>query len=109
MYKAIFVFAVNRFQQNIMVVKLRIRVSIKLLFWLYLMSNFTGDFEYTIEHSEFRNTIKPVFSDHHRGPKIVAVVGRWSLFRGYLCNKNSKWNHKMVVVVGRWSLCGSGR
>ena len=42
------------------------------------------------------------------GPKIVAVVDRWSLFRGYLCYESSKWDLKIVVVVGRWSLFGGG-
>ncbi len=35
------------------------------------------------------------------GPKIVAVVGRWSLFRDHLFNKSSKWDFKMVVVEDR--------
>ncbi len=30
-------------------------------------------------------TVKPVYNDH---PKIVAVVDRWSLFRGHLCSKS---------------------
>jgi len=33
------------------------------------------------------NTVKPVYNDHPRDPKIVAVVDRWSLFRGHLCQK----------------------
>ncbi len=41
-----------------------------------------------------------------RDPKIVAVIGRWSLFRGDICYKSSKWDHKMVVVVDKWSLLG---
>ncbi len=49
------------------------------------------------------NTVKPVYNDHNRDPKIVAVVGRWSLFRGRLCNKGSKWDHKW------WSLQTGGR
>ncbi len=39
-------------------------------------------------------------------PKIVAVVGKWSLFRGHLYNKGSKWDLKIVVVVDRWLLFG---
>ena len=27
-------------------------------------------------------------------PKRVAIVSWWSLFRGYLCNKKSKWDKK---------------
>ena len=40
------------------------------------------------------NTVKPVNNDHPRDPEIVAVVDRWSVFRGHLCNKNLKWDHK---------------
>ena len=57
----------------------------------------------------FQNTVKLVYNDHPRDPKIVAVVDRWSLFRGHLCNKSSEWDLKMVVVVDRWSLFGGGR
>ncbi len=53
--------------------------------------------------------VKPVYNDHPRDPKIVAVVGSWSLFRGNLCNKSSKWDHIMVVVIDMWSLIGGGR
>jgi hypothetical protein len=42
-------------------------------------------------------------------PEKVAVVDRWSLFRGHLCNKSFKWDLKMVVVIDRWSLLGGGR
>ncbi len=41
--------------------------------------------------------------------KIVAVVHSWSLFRGHLCNKSSKWDLKIVVIVDRLSLFGGGR
>ncbi len=30
----------------------------------------------------FVNTVKPVYNDHPRDPKFVAVVDRWPLFRG---------------------------
>ncbi len=36
------------------------------------------------------NTVKLVYNDHRWDPKIVAVIDRWSLFRGHLCNKSSK-------------------
>ena len=49
------------------------------------------------------NTVKPVYNDHPRDPKIVAVVDRWSLFRAHLCNKISKWDPKKVVFEGRLS------
>jgi len=53
-------------------------------------------------------TVKPVYNDHPRDPKIVAVVDRWSLFRGHLCSKSLKWDLKIVVVIDRWSLFGGG-
>ncbi len=37
------------------------------------------------------NTVKPVYNDHPWDPKIVAVVDRWSLFSGHLCNM-SPWH-----------------
>ena len=48
----------------------------------------------------FQNTVKPVYNDH---PKFVAVVDRWSLFRGTLCYKISIWDLKIVAVIGRRS------
>ncbi len=41
-------------------------------------------------HAHFQNTqilhiestVKPVYKDHPRDPKFVAVVDKWSLFRG---------------------------
>ncbi len=54
-------------------------------------------------------TVKLVYNDHPCDPKIVAVVDTWSLFRGHLCSKGSKWDLKMVVVIGGWSLFGGGR
>ncbi len=35
----------------------------------------------------FEDTFKPVYNDHPWDPKIVAVVDKWSLFRGYLSKK----------------------
>jgi hypothetical protein len=54
-------------------------------------------------------TVKPVYNDHPRDPKIVAVVDRWSLFGGHLCYKWSNWDLKIVAVIDRWSLFGGGR
>ncbi len=54
-------------------------------------------------------TVKPVYNDHPRDPKIVAVVDRWSLFGGHLCYKRSNWDLKTVAVEERWSLFGGGR
>jgi hypothetical protein len=41
------------------------------------------------------------------GTPNLAVVDRWSLFRGKYDFK--KWDPKMVVTVGRWFLFGDGR
>jgi hypothetical protein len=37
-------------------------------------------------------TIKPVYNDHPWFPKIVAVVDRWPLFSGHICNKTCNWD-----------------
>jgi len=47
------------------------------------------------------HTVKPVYNDRPWDHKIVAVVDRWSLFRGHFCSKSPKWDLKMVVVIGR--------
>ena len=40
-------------------------------------------------------TVKPMYNDHSWDPKKVAVVGRWSLFRGhYLCYENLNGTQK---------------
>ena len=57
----------------------------------------------------FVNAVKLYNNDHPRDLKILAVVDRWSLFKGRLCFKNSKRDLKKVVVVHRWSLFRSGR
>jgi len=44
-------------------------------------------------------------NDHPWGPKIIIVVDRRSLFRGYKC---SKWDLKIVVAIDRWSLFEGG-
>jgi hypothetical protein len=67
------------------------------------------NFNHLIEIANNNNTVKPVYNDHPRDPKIVAVVGRWSLFGGHLCYKRSNWDLKIVAVVDRWSLFGGGR
>jgi len=54
------------------------------------------------------STVKPVYNDHPWDPKLVAVVDRGSLFRGYLSSKTPIWDIKMVVVIDRWSLFGGG-
>ena len=42
------------------------------------------------------NTVKPVYNDHPRDPKVVTVVDRWSLFRGSFM----LWKLKMVPQSG---------
>ncbi len=53
-------------------------------------------------------TVKPVYNDHPWDRKMVAVVDRWSLFRGHLCNKSTKRVLKMMVITDRWSLFRGG-
>jgi hypothetical protein len=55
------------------------------------------------------HTVKPVYNENPRDPKIVTVVDRWSLFKGHLFSKSSKWDPKKVVVWDKWSLFGGGR
>jgi len=57
------------------------------------------------------HAVKPVYNDHPRDPKIVAIVDRWSLSGDYLCYKRSNWDLKIVAIVDRqvvairrWSL-----
>ena len=57
----------------------------------------------------FISTVKPVYNDNPQNPKFVAVVERWSLFRGSFMLYEVKMAPKMVVVVGRWSLFGADR
>jgi len=57
-----------------------------------------------------KHEVKLEYKDHPWDPKVVAVVDRWSLFRGPLCyKKNSKLDVKIVAVIDRWSLFGDGR
>ncbi len=64
---------------------------------------------YVCRLNEVKDTVKPVYNDHPWDPNTVAVVDRWSLFRGYLCNKSPNRDIKIVVVVDRLSLFGDGR
>ncbi len=48
-------------------------------------------------------TVKPLYNDHPWDPKIVAVVEKWSFFKGHLRNKSYNLDLKIVVVVDRWS------
>ncbi len=61
----------------------------------------------------FVNTVKPVWNDHPQDPKFVAVVDRWSLFRGWSLLKRPKLelqNGGRCRQVGRYSevVVGSG-
>ena len=51
------------------------------------------------------STVKPAYNDHTWEPKLVAVVDRWSLFRGHLRNINKNKTPKCWLVVAnqRWS------
>ena len=52
-------------------------------------------------------TVKSVYKDHSRDPKIVSLVDMWSFFKGtfhvfYIYAL--KLDPKIMVAVGRWSL-----
>ncbi len=55
-------------------------------------------------------TVKPVYKDHPREPKIVVFVDWWSLFRGSLVLELWKTalqiigRCRQVVIIRRWSL-----
>jgi len=55
------------------------------------------------------STIKPGSNDNPWDHKVLAVVDRWSLFRGHLYCKSPNWDYKMVAVTNSWSLFGGGR
>jgi hypothetical protein len=55
------------------------------------------------------STVTPVYNNHPWDPKIVAVVDRWSLFRGILYYTNFNWAFKIVAFDGRWPLFRGGR
>jgi hypothetical protein len=54
--------------------------------------------------------VKPVYNDHPRDPKFLAVVVRWSLFRGSFMlwklklGPQNSGRCREVVVICRWSL-----
>ena len=56
------------------------------------------------------NTVKHVYNDHPWDPKFVAVVDRWSLFRGTFMLQKFKMGpqnggrYRQVVAIRRWSL-----
>ncbi len=69
----------------------------------------TLEIMFLLDKESITYTVKPVYNDHHRDPKIVAAVDRWLLFGGHLCYIRSNWDFKIVVVLDRWSLFGGGR
>jgi hypothetical protein len=56
-----------------------------------------------------KNTIQSNLRTTTTLGNIVAIVDKWSLFRGHLYYKTSKWDLRMVDVIDRWSLFGGGR
>jgi len=44
---------------------------------------------------------RSTFNDHPQDPKIVAIVDRWSLFKGHLCYERPNWDLKKVVVIDK--------
>ena len=61
------------------------------------------------DYKYFTRTVKPVYNDQPRDPKLVVVIDKWSLFGGNLCYERSKWDYKMMGVIGRWLLFGGSR
>jgi len=64
-----------------------------------------------MKNLNFRNmtTVKPVYNDHPRYPKFVAVVDKWSLFRVSFTLLKLKFDPKIiVVVVDNWLLFRGG-
>ena len=65
--------------------------------------NFCGSWKNTY-------TVKPVYNDHPQDPKFVAVVGKWSLFRGSFMIWKSKMGPqnggrcRQMVAIRSWSL-----
>jgi hypothetical protein len=58
----------------------------------------------------YNNTVKPVYNGHPWDPKIVAVVHRWPLFRGFSIKIAIKFDSARLrlATVGRWSLFRGG-
>ncbi len=61
--------------------------------------------------SIFASTVKPVYNGHPLDPKIVAVVLRWLLFRGFSIKIGIKFDLAglRLAVVSRWPLFRGGR
>ncbi len=50
------------------------------------------------------NTVKPVYNDHPRDSKFVALLTGGHSSEVGLCYKDLNWDSEIVVAVGRWSL-----
>jgi hypothetical protein len=63
------------------------------------------------ENNEYSCTVKPVYNGHPWDPKIVAVVHRWPLFRGFSNKIPIKFDLAglRLAAVGRWPLFRGGR
>jgi hypothetical protein len=59
--------------------------------------------------SNISDTVKPVYNNHFRDYKFVAVLTGGRCSKVGLCYKDLNRDSKMVVSVGRWSLFGGGR
>ena len=59
----------------------------------------------------FSSTVKPVYNGHPCDPRIVTVVQRWPLFRGFSIKIAIKFDFAglRLAVVGRWALFRGGR
>jgi hypothetical protein len=57
------------------------------------------------------NTVKPVYNCHPWDLKILAVVLRWLLFRGFSIKVAMEFDLAVLrlAVVGRWPLFRGGR
>ena len=51
-------------------------------------------------------TVNHDYIDHPRDPKFVAVVDRWSLYRGSFMLWKLKLGPQNSVTVDKWSLLG---
>jgi hypothetical protein len=53
-------------------------------FWIKTSDSKFRNLKKRFKHNAY--TVKPVYNDHPRDTKFVAVVYKWSLFRGFTIN-----------------------
>jgi hypothetical protein len=53
-------------------------------FWIKTSDSKFRNLKKLFKHNAY--TVKPVYNDHPRDTKLVAVVDKWSLFRGITTN-----------------------